>query len=391
MHLTSETTTRRRLLTSAAAIMGGSIPVLASSGCGSDENGRSIEGSSEEPSMERSARFFMPAEDTVHERTWMCWPSSEDIWGDDLVSVQDTILLIANAIARFEPVTLLARPDQVGALSERVDGAVTIEEGPVDDLWARDTLPCFLIGEADDANKLAAGVVRFNGWGNKQEHAGDSQLAALVAELVGVDVIDSGLIGEGGGLEVDGEGTVLAAASSWVNENRNPGMSRDSIETELLELLGADRMLWIDGLAGQDITDGHIDTLARFVDAETILVDVPAFDDPDDPWVGVAADTKATIETQTTADGAPYTVTTVTQPKTTRMSGDSFLSTYMNFYVCNGAVMMPEFGDPESDEAARSVLASLYPDREIVMLNIDPIAAGGGGIHCATQQQPKVS
>ncbi len=147
-------------------------------------------------------------------------------------------------------------------------------------------------------------------------------------------------------------------------------------------------MIWVDGLAGKDITDGHIDTLARFVDPSTIVVDKPAFNDPADPWVAVAERTKQQVQDARTKTGSPYRVVEITQPKRIRGTGNEFLSTYMNYYVCNGAVIAPEFGDRAADAAARKVLAGLFPKREIVLRNIDALAAGGGGIHCATQHQP---
>ena len=335
--------------------------------------------------------WFMPAEETEHERTWMCWPSNVDVWGDDLEAVQDTIEQIAVAIAGFEPVIMLCRPDQLDELAERTGGDIELLAAPVDDLWARDTLPCFVTRtEATEAAKLAAGRFTFNGWGGKQVHDGDTQLAAVVAQHLGIELIESGLVGEGGGLEVDGDGTVLASRSSWVNDNRNPGRSEAEVEASMLELLGAKRMIWVDGLAGADITDGHIDTLARFAAPDVIVVDVPAFDDPDDPWVAVAESTRAAVEAARTLDGEPYEIVEIVQPEEPRGEGEDFLATYMNYYVCNGAVIAPEFGDAAADDAAREVLQGLFPDREIVMINIDPVAAGGGGIHCATQQQPKI-
>lgn len=339
-----------------------------------------------------SGRWRMPAEEDPHERTWMCWPSSEEVWGSDLATVQDAIVGIAQAIARFEPVTMLARPEEIEALRDIFADEVELLEAPVDDLWARDTLPNF-VRRTNGAGELelAAAHATFNGWGDKQIHAGDTQLAAIVAKQLGVQLLEFGLVGEGGAVEIDGLGTVLAAESCWVNDNRNPGKSRDEIEDSILEMLGADRMLWVDGLAGADITDGHIDTLARFANATTIVVDKPAFEDPTDPWATVAATTKALVSAATTADGQPYEIVEVVQPSDIRGGGDDFLSTYMNYYVCNGAVIAPQFGDAAADEAARAVLSELFPDRDIVMLNIDALAAGGGGIHCATQQQPTVA
>ena len=382
---------RRQFLigVSASLSAGGLLAACASDTNTSDDSAGTLPRSSAPSPTAVPAGWFMPAEELDHERTWMCWPSSREIWGTDLPDVQDAIIRIALAISAFEPVAMLARPEEVAALGRIFGEKVELIEAPVDDLWARDTLPAFLTRKDGEGSwELAAGVIQFNGWGDKQTHDGDAQLAELVADHLDVPVVDSGLTGEGGGLEIDGVGSVLAAESSWVNENRNPAMSRGEIEEALLSLLGADRMIWVDGLAGADITDGHIDTLARFASGSVILVDKPAFDDADDPWVAVAARTKEQVTDARTADGSPYEVVEIVQPATPRGSGASFLGTYMNYYVCNGAVIAPEFGDAQADAAAKGVLAELFPDREIVQLDIDALAAGGGGIHCATQQQP---
>ncbi len=330
----------------------------------------------------------MPAEDSRHEQTWMCWPSSRSVWGSDLSAVQDTIAHIALTIAEFEPVSMLARPEEILPIRSLLKG-IKLISGPVDDLWARDTLPNFLVKKPSNQRaELAAGHARFNGWGGKQVSTGDSQLAGIVAKHLGISLFDSGLTGEGGAVEVDGAGTVLASESCWVNPNRNPGKTRSQIERALLSMLGAQRMIWIDGLAGHDITDGHIDTLARFVDPTTIIIDKPAISDRADPWVRVAARTSEQVRAARTALGKPYRVVEISQPRTTRIDADDFLSTYMNYYVCNGGVIAPKFGDRAADEQARKVLKGLFPSREIVQIDIDPLAAGGGGIHCATQQQP---
>ena len=304
--------------------------------------------------------------------------------------MQDAIVEIALTIAEFEPVAMLARPEEIGPIRSMLKG-VELVGAPVDDLWARDTLPNFLVRKrANVGAELAAGHARFNGWGGKQISKGDTQLAGLVTKRLGVPLFDSGLVGEGGAIEVDGTGTVLAAASCWVNSNRNPGKTRDQVERALLSMLGAKRMIWVDGLAGHDITDGHIDTLARFVNQTTIIIDKPAVIDPTDPWVGVAARTSQQIRAAHTAAGAPYRVVEISQPRTTRGTTDDFLSTYMNYYVCNGGVIAPKFGDRAADEKARKVLQGLFPDRDVAQIDIDPLAAGGGGIHCATQQQPSL-
>lgn len=375
---------RRRLLGAAAAGAAGSVLWGCAKG---DEPG-------DEPSVARSSpvnrgRFSMPAEESPHAATWMCFPSSEEVWGSDLEGVQSTIADIALAVSDFEPVKMLVRPDARRVAAALVGADVELFDAPVDDLWARDTLPLFLRAvDPADTTPLAAGRVRFNGWGGKQVHGGDAQLAALVAEILEVPLLDQRLTGEGGGLEVDGAGTVLAARSSWVNPNRNRGMSEATIGELLVDLLGARRMLWVDGIAGEDITDGHIDTLERFADPSTIVHELPAVFEPGEVWSDVAIATERTLRTLRTAGDSPYELVALTQPRTHRGATDAFLSSYVNYYVCNGAVIGPRFGDAEADAAAAEAMSKLYPGREVVQLDIDPVAEGGGGIHCATQQQP---
>ena len=331
--------------------------------------------------------WWMPAEEARHEATWMCLPGRADVWGRFLPETQQTIADIALAIAAFEPVRMLVRPADLDRAGDLMGSDVELIEAPVDDLWARDTLPLFVI---DGAGALAAGRVRFNGWGDKQVHDGDTTLAAIVAEILDVELIDSGIVGEGGGLEVDGEGTLMAARSSWINDNRNPGTGEPEISDVLVELLGAERILWVDGVAGQDITDGHIDTLARFTNPTTILNEAPSYVEPGETWYDVYAETAAALEEFRILDGAPYDLVTLRQPENIRGGGDEFLASYVNYYVCNDAVLVPEFGDDAADGLAAEQIGEQYPDREVVALNIDPVSAGGGGIHCATQQQPAV-
>ena len=183
---------------------------------------------------------------------------------------------------------------------------------------------------------------------------------------------------------------MLAARSSWINDNRNPGVDEDEITGVLVDLLGAERVLWVDGVAGQDITDGHIDTLARFTNPMTIINEATSYVEPGETWYDVYVDTAAALEAFRTLDGEPYDIVTLRQPETFRGGGDDFLASYVNYYVCNGAVLIPEFGDAAADGLAADQIGEQYPEREIVALNIDPVSAGGGGIHCATQQQPAV-
>ncbi len=330
---------------------------------------------------------WMPAEDAPHAATWMCFPGRRDVWGRDLPDVQTSIASLGLVIAEFEPLRMLVAPSDMSMARDLVGSDVELLDAPVDDLWARDTLPLFLV---DDQRELSAGRVEFNGWGDKQVHDGDATLAAVVADILDIELIDAGIVGEGGGVETDGQGTLLAARSSWVNSNRNPGMSDDEIADRLVGLLGAERLLWVNGVAGEDITDGHIDTLARFIDPSTIIHEFPSYVEPGETWYDLAVDTVDELRRMTTLDGEPYELVRLDQPATTRRGDRDFLASYVNYYVCNDAVIIAEFGDDRADGTAADVIGELHPGRTVVAVDIDPVAAGGGGVHCATQQQPAV-
>ncbi len=331
----------------------------------------------------QSAGWVMPAEEARHEATFMQWPVSREVHPDRyfLGQLQGTIAEIANTIAEFEPVILLMPPEAVAGAGRRLSGDIEIWEIPTEDLWARDSGPVFLTNGAGERAVLS---FNFNGWGGKQIHTNDGRIAARVAERMGLPLIDSGVVGEAGGLEQDGAGLVIAHESSWVIDNRNPGLSRDQIEARILASLGAERMVWAPGVEGLDITDYHIDALARFVAPGHAIIQLPEAVDPNEPF-SVSA-----FETRDILRAADLHLTEIADPWDTRITNDDFVASYVNYYVCNGAVIAAQFGDRAADLAARDTLQSLYPNREIVMLNVDPLGEVGGGIHCATQQLPAV-
>lgn len=201
----------------------------------------------------------------------------------------------------------------------------------------------------------------------------------------------SALIGEGGGIEVDGHGTGIMTESSWVNANRNPCWSRDRVEQELKAMLGLRKIIWLPGIKGRDITDAHVDFYARFVRPGVVVANLDT--DPDSYDHAVTQQHLAILKAATDADGRRLQVHTLSPPLAPRDSRFSrnnpdFAAGYINYFVINGAVIAPEFGDPQADRAALELLTALYPQRKVVQLEIDAIAAGGGGIHCATNQLP---
>ena len=340
------------------------------------------------PGMTRHNRFFVPDEAEPHERTFMQWPVSRHVHPDPvfLRMCQETIADIANAIRDFEPVVMLMAGEHERAARRLLSEAIDIWPIPTEDLWARDSGPLFVV---DGQGGLAIRQMNFNGWGHKQVHVEDGRIAERVAERLELPVFDNGLVGEPGGVEADGHGTLIAHESSWVNPNRNFG-SRAAVEAMLLEAYGAGHMIWAPGIAGQDITDYHIDSLARFAGPGRILIQLPAEYDPSDPWHVAAHETRDILADARDAEGRALAMAVIDEPRRVRVRSADFVASYVNYYVCNGAVICAQFGDEHADRAAWETLAAAYPGREIVMLNADVLGEVGGGIHCATREQPRV-
>lgn len=324
--------------------------------------------------------LHVPGEEEPHQATFMMWPVSRRVYGDAafLEEVQETIAQIASTIALFEPVILLAAGEDHASARAMVSAKVTLWDIPTEDLWARDAGPLFAHSDAG----LVVSHLQFNGWGGKQGHRRDGQVAARVAQRLGLPLIPSGLKGEAGGVEQDGAGLLMAHESSWIIRNRNPGLSRDQVETALLRAYGAERMIWSPGLRGEDITDYHIDSLARFTGPGRVLANLPARPDPRDPFHRAAAETVRRLH------DAALEVEVIPEPRQGRVTDPDFVASYANFYVGNGAVILAAFGDPDTDAEAQRALARHYPGREVVALSVDALGHLGGGIHCATQQMP---
>lgn len=335
-----------------------------------------------------SAGFWYPEETDPHERTFMQWPVNRKVHEDPdfLADLQGTIADIANTIAEFEPVVMLAAKDHHKAIRKQVSGAVELWDIPTDDLWCRDSGPSFVI---DGKGGLAVTQFNFNGWGGKQVHGNDGLIAARVAERMGLKVFDAGLVGEAGGVETDGHGTLIAHESTFINKNRNKG-DKARVEAMLLATMGAKKTIWAPGIKGADITDYHIDALARFVKPGQVLIQIGEKVDPDDPWSVAAARTYDILAAATDARGKKLELVELPEPYDIRVDSPDFVSSYVNYYVCNGGVIAAQFGDRDADREAARILRKLYPGREVVMLNIDAVGEVGGGIHCATHEQPKV-
>ncbi len=331
--------------------------------------------------------FHAPAEEAPHARTWMCWPSRSRIYGGrrQLETVQEHLASLVRAIAKYEPVTMAATAAHHALIRELCGPVIDLVDIETDDMWARDSGPVFL---TDGADGVACLDFAFNGWGNKQVHENDRHVAAAIAAERGCPHIPAGIVGEGGGLEYDGEGTLLLTDSCWVNDNRNPDMTRSEIENALKAGLGVEKVIWLPGVRGRDITDGHIDGSIRIVRPGLLMTG--GYPGDTSIWGQVLEESKAILKRETDARGRSFEMVDIPSAVNVRSRDPYIFTGYANYYVGNGAIYTPRFGDRTADGIANDRLGKLYPDREIVALDVDRIYESGGGIHCVTQQEPAV-
>jgi agmatine deiminase len=372
--MTRRTILKSVLSSTVAATALGSLNLNASAGTGIS-TGAGAEG------------YVYVDEAARHARTFMQWPVNRDVHPEQnfLNWLQKTIADVANTIVEFEPVVMLMAKDHQNAARKLLSAKVEIWDLATDDLWCRDSGPHFVSNGAS----LAVSQLNFNGWGNKQIHDNDGKIAATIAERLNLPVFNNGIIGEAGGIEANGSGLLLAHESSWVNPNRNQG-TRDKIGNKLIEAYGAKKIIWAPGIIGADITDYHIDSLARLVDKNTVLIQMPKQPDTEDPWSVAAFKTLAVLESATNSEGEKLNIEKLPEPQNVRSKSADFVTAYANYYICNGAIIGARFGDKDTDAESAAILKRLYPGREIIQLNIDAIGEIGGGIHCATHEQPEV-
>lgn len=330
-----------------------------------------------------SRGFSLPPEWAPHDRCWMAWPCRTELWGSELGVAADAYAAVARAIARFEPVTMIAPPDRAEDARANCGPEVAVEVLPLDDSWMRDTGPTFLC----NGEGAVAGVSwRFNAWGEKYTtFAEDAALAGRLLGRLDMARFDAPFVLEGGAFHGDGEGTLIATESVLLNANRRGPGTRAAMEEYLAGWLGIRKVIWLPaGLAG-DETDGHVDNVACFTGPGEVLALVTPT--PDDPNHEVLQRNLAILTAETDAAGRPLRVTAIEQPTLHDATGCPLAASYINFYVANGGIVMPKFSIDQDDRAASTVQAA-YPGRTLVQIDARAIVRGGGGIHCITQQQP---
>ncbi|EMY32891.1 peptidylarginine deiminase [Arthrobacter crystallopoietes BAB-32] len=338
--------------------------------------------------------WTMPAETAEQSRIWMAFPPGGYTLGDteeEAHAARSTWAAVANAIVEFQPVTMLAEPKDAETARTYLSPAVELELAPLDDAWMRDIGPTFVFNN-DDGARLGAVDWVFNGWG-QQDWARwdkDARIAARIAGLAGAERIGSFLVNEGGGIQVDGEGTVLVTETVQLDPHRNPGLTKDGVEAELARTLGATKVIWLPRGLTRDSerfgTRGHVDIVAAIPSPGTVLVH--SQDNPEHPDYEVSREIIACLAGTTDAAGRDWNIIEVPAPQTLRDDEGFVDYSYINHLVINGAVIACTFNDP-ADEKALAILANAYPGRRIVGVDARELFARGGGIHCITQQQPR--
>src|SRR6266540_2932994 len=329
--------------------------------------------------------YRMPAEWHSHNATWLTWP-------DRVSQVEEIFLQMMAAIAPHEIVNLLVDDEEMEAsVRSRFTFPGTenirIHQIRTVDSWIRDYGPNFL---HNDKGGLAYNDWIFNAWGNKYEDLKqDDSIPARLENLLKVPRFEPGIVMEGGSIEVNGDGCVLATEQCLLNSNRNPHLTKDEIEQYLKSYLGVEKVLWLgEGIVGDD-TDGHIDDIARFVAPDVIVCAVE--NDPQDPNYKLLQENLSRLRTMADVKGRPFEIITLPMPGivgTSAREHDRLPASYANFYIANNVVLVPIFGHA-NDAHALETLQGLFDTRRLVGINCEPLVWGMGTIHCVTQQQPR--
>ncbi len=349
--------------------------------------------------------YSMPGEYEPHSGCWMAWPERPDNWRMGAKPVQQAYAAVAEAIDASEPVSMAVSAGQFEHARSVLAPSIRVVEMSTDDAWMRDTGPSFLL----DGDGGRRGVDwRFNAWGGLDGGLyfpwdRDDRVAAKVLEIEGADRYRAPIVLEGGSIHVDGQGTVLTTEECLLNPNRNPGVSRETIEQALLDYLGAEKVIWLGGGVYNDETNGHVDNLACFARPGVVLLTYTAA--ASDPQHAISRDAEERLRRASDARGRPIEVIRLPMPgpitiseeeargvdavagTRPRRAGERMAASYVNFYLGNSRVVFPLL-DPRHDEEAAELVRGCFPARELVGVPAREILLGGGNIHCITQQVP---
>ncbi len=310
----------------------------------------------------------------------MALPHLAEEW-PDLGAARREVLQLAAAIARTEPVLLLVPQGETDETA--LPPGVRALPATYGDAWTRDTAP---LVASEDGRPIALAFT-FDGWGGRYLMEGDAEVAAQLARAHALPLRRSALVGEGGGVELDGAGTLLVTRDSWLRSPRANPPDEATVGAALAELLGVRRVLWGEGALRNDHTDGHVDTLVRFVRPGEVVVMEPG---PEDPNAPMLLDLRRQLEGHQDAAGRRLEVHRIPSPGAVHDAEGALLpASYVNYYLANAQVLVPAYGVP-ADEAAQRALARLFPARRVTPIPARAILGGGGAVHCVTHQIPRL-
>lgn len=323
--------------------------------------------------------FYFPAEWQPHERTLMQFLPDNPWYRSYLSDAREEWAMVANLVAEFEPVTMAVNRQDLETARGLLSSSIELFECPMDDGWCRDSGPMILVNGRKE--RRVSGFT-FNGWGTKHPpHDSDALVKARLARHFGMTLHAADMVCEGGGVHVDGEGTAITTEECLLHVNRNPDKSKAEVEAILKGWLGVEKVIWLPkGLVPDPITDGHVDGLAAFAAPGVILLHTT--DDDNDPNKAITARAREVLAS--TPDAKGRTLNVIEIPLT---SPDVL---HMNFYICNGGVIVPVAGNAQEDDVPLGILRDVFPNHKVVPAAGRHIAKGGGGVHCITQQMPSV-
>lgn len=330
----------------------------------------------------------MPAEWEQHERTFIEWPVLASlVWPENHKEVCRGYAEVAKAIAQCEKVTLIVNEDDQEEAKTFCKDQVEYLVIPHNDAWCRDNGPTFLWNK----EKERIGINwKFNAWGEKYiPYDLDDAVAKKILEFHKIPVVHAPVVLEGGSIHVDGEGTLLTTEQCLLNKNRNPLLSKEEIEEEVMKQLNVSQIIWLkQGLFG-DETDGHIDNIACFAKPGVVLMQVCY--DKKDPNYDITMENLERLRNTLDAQGRKLQIIEIEQPPIRFYQEERLTLSYLNFYFVNGGIILPIFGDDAAafDKQAKETLEKVFPERKIITVDGMPLIKEGGNVHCITQQMPE--
>ncbi|MBN2213298.1 MAG: agmatine deiminase family protein [Bacteroidales bacterium] len=342
----------------------------------------------------KSLGYFFPAEWERHEATWLTFPFHEGSFPGKMNDILPSYMTLLKTISMGEKIRLIVQDEQTEQKVIRLLYEHGIDQNqtelfihPSDDVWCRDHGPSFLINPDSSDHKKAIVNWEFNAWGGKYPYKHDNAITGFIAEKLGLKIFNTGIILEGGSVELNGEGTLVTSETCLLHRNRNPRLDRQKIEKYLAGYFGVEQVLWLsEGIAGDD-TDGHIDNVVRFVNEDTVITMIEP--DKGDVNHGPLARNLKLLKTFRLQNGKPLQIVEVPMPSAVHYEGKRLPASYANFYICNHAVIVPTFRC-RNDKTALDIFEKLFTERKVTGIDSTDIVWGFGSFHCLTQQEPFV-